>query len=144
MDSMLAKRPILVGALSSISLLLILRKHLLIGQFSFSLTFIGHNMSRNFTKMDQNRPSYRIGPRVKSNCPNNAGPSLLANKPILLVLYNPTFIGFKTSSYWSVQFFSLFSLVTIQVVNLLERIKRGLITLSDQTVLAVHSCNSWF
>ena len=54
---------------------------------------------------------------------------------------NPTFICFKeTSSYWSVQFFLSFSLVTIRVVNLPERTETGFITGWDQIVRAVHNC----
>ena len=34
--------------------------------------------------------------------------------------------------------------VTIWIVHLLERTKTGLITAYDQTVRAVHSCNSLF
>ena len=71
---MLANRPILVSALYSIQLLLVLRKHLVIGQFNFLLYF---------------------------------------------------------------------SLVTVGVVNLPERSQTGLTTWSDQTVWAVHGCNSW-
>ena len=41
--SMLTNRPILVSVLKSIHLLSILRKHLVIGHFSFSLFFIGHH-----------------------------------------------------------------------------------------------------
>ena len=37
-----------------------------------------------------------------------------------------------------------FSLVTIRVVNSPERTETDLITGLDQTVRAVHSCNSWF
>ena len=40
--------------------------------------------------------------------------------------------------------FCVCSLVTTEVVNLPERTKSGLITGSDHTVRAVHSCNSWF
>ena len=39
--------------------------------------------------------------------------------------------------------FLCFSLVAIRVVNLPERTETGLITASDQTVRAVHSCNCW-
>ena len=39
---MLAKRPVLVSGLYSLQLLLVFRKHLIIGQLSFSLFFIGH------------------------------------------------------------------------------------------------------
>ena len=36
-----------------------------------------------------------------------------------------------------------FSLVNLQVVNLPERTETDLITGSDKTVRAVHSCNDW-
>ena len=35
---------------------------LVIGQFSFSLLFIGHHRGINFTGMDHNRPNYWTGP----------------------------------------------------------------------------------
>ena len=40
--------------------------------------------------------------------------------------------------------FSLYFIGRHTVVNLPERIETGIITGSDQTVRAVHSCNSWF
>ena len=60
---------------------------------------------------------------------------------LVLYIIDPTFISFEEpSSYLSVQF-SLFSLVTIGVVNLPEQTKMGLITGSDQSVHVLHS---WF
>ena len=51
-------------------------------------------------------------------------------------------MGFgETSSNWSVQIFCS-SFVTIRVVSLPERTKTGLITGSDKTVQAEHSCSS--
>ena len=58
---MLADRPILVCALSSIQLLSVMRKHLVIGQFSFSVFVIGHHTGSKFTGTDRNGLNYRIG-----------------------------------------------------------------------------------
>ena len=52
------------------------------------------------------------------------------------IIYS-TDIGFEVSSVAL-----YFSLVNLRVVNLLERTETGLITRSDKTVRAVHSCNT--
>ena len=54
--------PILVRAQYLIQLLSVLRKHLVIGQFSFSQFFIGHYIGSTLTRMDQNGPDYWIKP----------------------------------------------------------------------------------
>ena len=43
------------------ALLSVLRGHLVIGQFSFSLFFVGHHLGSTFTGTDRNGPNYRIG-----------------------------------------------------------------------------------
>ena len=69
---------------------------------------------------------------------------MLADRPNLVsALYNPKYIDFwETSSYMSVQFFFVFHLAPLCVVNLPERTKTGLITGLDETVRAKDSCNS--
>ena len=68
----------------------------------------------------------------------------MADMPIsLLTIINPTFIGFDDNSSQLVSSVLLcFSLITTRVINLPEWTEPGLKTGSDQTVLAVHSCNS--
>ena len=39
-----------------------LKKHLVLGQFSFYLIFIGHHLGSTFTGTDRNGPNYQIGP----------------------------------------------------------------------------------
>ena len=60
--STLADNPVLVSALESVQLLSVLRKYLVIGQFRFSLFFIGHITVSTFTGTDQYGPIYQIGP----------------------------------------------------------------------------------
>ena len=58
---MLAGMPILVSALLSIQLISVLRKHLVFGQFSCFLFFIGQPTGSKPTGTDRNGPNYRIG-----------------------------------------------------------------------------------
>ena len=63
-------------------------------------------------------------------------------------IINPVIIGFEetSSNYWSVQF-SLILLVTFWVVRTDQSdliTKSNQTVVLDQTVQAVHSCNSWF
>ena len=58
----MSDRPSSVGALLSIQLLSVLSFYLVIGQFSFSLFFIGHHTRSKFTGTDQKGPYYRIRP----------------------------------------------------------------------------------
>ena len=67
-QSMLVDIPVLVSALLSIKPLLVLRKHLVIGQISFSLFFIDHHLGSTFTITDGNGPYYHIGSYCAGPC----------------------------------------------------------------------------
>ena len=67
--SIVADRPVLLRFLYLIQLLSVFRKHLVIGQFIFSLFFFGHYLVSIFTAFGlyiycngPNVPNYRIGP----------------------------------------------------------------------------------
>ena len=57
--SVLVDRPILVSALYSVQLLLVSRKHLVVGYFSFSLFFIGHHTGSKLNETDRKGHNYR-------------------------------------------------------------------------------------
>ena len=78
------------------------------------------------------------------------GTSMLAGMPVLVsalqsIQLISVFVrhdGRLASSFWLVQLFFVFSLVNLRVINLPGRTETGLITGSDKTVRAVHSCKT--